>query len=133
MTLADRIFESRRAESELETQLEELGVPYEYIGWDDYDCSLELKGVANDYRLTKEAWSAIKAAGFAKVYVNHLDKWETHYTFSDSKEFDDGWRVSYPHKRKDGTANILVEKHIPNWPQEWFETGDVKIQKKERE
>jgi hypothetical protein len=39
----------------------------------------------------------------------------------------EGWRVSYPHKRKDDEKAILVEKIIPNWPQEWFDTGYAKV------
>ncbi len=127
-SIAQRLFDGSNAESELEEKLDEAGVKYEKLGFDYYDQSLELYDVPSDYRLSAEAQAIIHEAGFAMVYVNHLDKWETHYTF-DSGEFKpkDGWRVSYPHKRSDGTAGILVEKPIPRWPQEWFDSGYAKV------
>ena len=52
---------------------------------------------------------------------------------------DEGWRVSYPHKRSynenapdapyDGS--IWVEKPVPTWPQDWFDTGYVTIKSSE--
>lgn len=121
--LAQQLFDGSSAESQLEELLEDAGVPFERIGWDWYDCSLEIYGVPADYRLTPEARKVFADAGFAKCYVNHVDKWETHYGLGNSE----GWRVSYPHKRNDGNTSILVEQHIESWPQEWFDTGYVKI------
>ena len=72
-----------------------------------------------DYRLSAEIRRVISKAGFAVVYVNHVDKWETHYKLPDGE----GWRVSYPHKRGGGEKSILVEAVVPTWPKEWFDTG----------
>lgn len=127
--LAERLFTGSQAEAELEDVLDKAGVPYENLGWDGYDASVEIRGVPADYRLTNEAQQAIFDAGFSKAYVNHVDKWETHYTYDhrDAFKASDGWRVSYPHKRDDGKPGIWVEKHIPSWPKEWFDSGYVQI------
>lgn len=128
MTIAHRLFDGDMAKSELEDKLTEAGVPCDHIGWDYYDISLEIYEVPNDYRLSPEAQKVIFDTGFIKVYVNHLDKWETHYTWSsDEFVYQPGWRVSYPHKRADGTSGILVEKPVDSWPKDWFETGYVKV------
>ena len=128
--LSDKLFASKHAESELEDLLAEVGVEFERIGWDEYDCSLELYGVPADHRLHADMQRIIQSEGFGKVYVNHTDKWETHYTFG-HREFKEvkGWRVSYPHKRKDDTKGILVEEAIPSWPKQWFETGYARVVK----
>ena len=48
--LAERLFDSTFIKNEVE---EELGdIPFDRIGWDSYDGSLELYEVDNDYRLT---------------------------------------------------------------------------------
>lgn len=89
--LADRLFDAHRvigrAEGELYEELERLGVPVDDLGWDDYDESVELLGVAADYRLSVDAQRFLYEAGFQKVYVNHVDKWETHYTFNLTEPF----------------------------------------------
>jgi hypothetical protein len=129
MTLAQRLFESRakhpRAEKQLEQLLARVEVPFQSLGWDYYDGSVELHGVPVDYRLSLEAQRAIHEAGFVKAYVNHADKWETHYSFSPRDPFKEskGWRVSYPHKRGDDKKGILVEAVVDSWPKEWFDTG----------
>lgn len=131
-SIAERIFDGGFAESELEASINE--VPYEKLGCDDYDCSLELYGVPVDYRLTEPVQRIIKEAGFVKVYVNHVDKWETHYTWGHpDKPFSpvEGWRVSYPHKRGPEEKGIWVEKVIPTWPDKWFDTGYVLVKKPE--
>ena len=130
LSIAERMFAGSDAESELDVQLYEAGVQWERSGFDWYDCSLELYGVPPDYRLSADVQRIIHAAGFAKVYVNHEDKWETHYSwpvgaFKEAK----GWRVSYPHKRNDGTTGIWVEDFLPSWPKEWFDTGYALIKK----
>ena len=93
-TLSGRLFDSGHAECELEELLSCAGVEFERLGWDDYDCSVEIHGVAPEARLSVEAQKVIHAAGFAKAYVNHTDKWETHYSFppGDFAEVN-GWRV----------------------------------------
>lgn len=123
-SIAERMFDGFGAETELEDRLCALGAQFESVSHDEYDCSLELRGVADDYRLSEDAQRAIIAAGFAKVYVNHKNKWETHYSFKDCPV--KGWRVSYPHRRGD-EGPIWVEEHIPGWPQEWFSNGKVLI------
>lgn len=119
-TIAQRLFDATHAKAEIE---ESLTIEYEELGWDPYDESLEIYGVAPDIRLDGPQLQAIHEAGFHKVYVNHIDKWETHYTFA-----ADGstrpWRVSYPHKRGDG-GTIWVEEFPPGWPADWLETGYV--------
>lgn len=117
MGLAERLFDGGKAEAEVECLLDLAGVPYDHIGWDSYDHSLEIHEVPPDYRLSKDALKAIFDAGFLKIYVNHEDKWETHYPGA--------WRVSYPHKRRVDTKGIWVEEVPSSWPKEWIETGYV--------
>lgn len=126
--IAERLFAGTHAECQLEEQLYDTSVPYEKLGWDYYDCSLELYGVADDYRLPPDVQKIIFDAGFIKVYVNHVNKWETHYTWSkDGFAAVPGWRVCYPHRRGPDEKGIWVEEHIATWPQEWFEIGYVTI------
>ncbi len=129
-TIAERLFDSSSARAELEDQLEETGVEFTKIGWDWYDNSLEIYGVPDEARLSEAQQRICHAAGFSKVYVNHAgkDRWETHYGFKGAEfKVSKGWRVSYPHKRDDGSKDIWVEEHIAGWPAEWFKTGYVKI------
>lgn len=124
-TIAARLFDGRDAETELEDALEAAGVKFERLGWDYYDCSVEIHGAPAADRLSADAQRAIHAAGFVKAYVNHVDKWETHYGFKPREEFAEakGWRVSYPHKRGEDENGIWVEEVCKSWPREWFETG----------
>ena len=130
MNISDRIFNGERAKADLEDELWEAGVQFEEASYDDYDYSCELFDVAEDYRLSSEAQKILHEAGFAKVYLNHIDKWETHYTFEpgEYKEIK-GWRVSYPSKRGKDEKGILVEEPIESWPKEWFETGYAVVKK----
>lgn len=135
--LADRLFDmdadaeplDKTAEPDMAALLARLGVPHERIGWDYYDLSLELHGVPNDWRMPDDAQRTFSDEGFAKVYVNHQDGWETHYTWADPAAFapHPGWRVNYPHKRQKNDGQIWVEKHVASWPADWFETGYVII------
>lgn len=127
-SLAERMFDGFFAESHLEHLIDEAGAVYEKLAWDHYDCSLELHGCAPDFRLPVEAQKVVHGAGFDKCYVNHTDKWETHYSFR-SKEFQEskGWRVSYPHRRGEGEKGILIEEVCQSWPKEWFETGYCRV------
>mgnify|MGYP001570703632 CR=1 FL=1 len=118
--LADRLFAGRTAEGELEALLERHGVPFEELGWDGYDFSLEVRDAPPDYRMPRDVQDVLFKVGFLKVYVNHIDKWETHYDVNGSAK---GWRVSYPHKRRVDTKGIWVEEVVPTWPKEWFDTG----------
>lgn len=127
-SLAERLFDGGSARSEMEDQLEDAGVTLDRLGYDSYDCSLEIYGVPATQRLSEAAQRAVHAAGFAKVYVNHDDKWETHYGFRDAEfKVAKGWRVSYPHKRGKEEKSIWVEEFIHGWPQEWFDSGYVII------
>lgn len=125
--LADRLFDGDRAAADLEDALEEAGASFERLGWDHYDCSLELYGSPPDHRLSEQAQRVAHGAGFLKVFVNHTDGWETHYGFRPSEPFaiSAGWRVSRGHKR--GGGPTLVEADVPGWPREWFESGAVVI------
>lgn len=49
------------------------------VDFDDYDSSFEVYNIRNDYRATKEQCEAIFELGFAKFWIHHLDKAETHY------------------------------------------------------
>ncbi len=127
--LSEKLFDGGFAENELAHSLSESGVTFERLGWDHYDNSLELYGVEPEARLSAEAQKIIHAAGFSKAYVNHTDKWETHYSFPEPFAEKKGWRVSYPHRRGEAHGKIWVEEHIPTWPQDWFKTGYVIIRK----
>lgn len=125
-SIAERLYDGTAAECEIEDQLADAGVQFEKIGWDHYDWSLEIFDVPPDHRLSEEAQRFAHSAGFAKVYVNHTDGWETHYSLPrPGKEFAPikGWRVSYPHKRGPQENGIWVEEVCPTWPEEWFKTG----------
>ena len=127
--VAERMFDGSRAEGELEESLLDAGVSFDRLGWDSHDCSVELYGIPSDYRLSENAQRVIHAAGFGKAYVNHKDNWETHYHFKPNGDFSlsDGWRVSYPHKRGPQEKSIWVEKPMPDWPKNWFDSGYVVI------
>ena len=132
-SLSERLFDGGTAECELEELLDSAGVLYENLGWDHYDNSLELHGVPENYRLSIEGQKVIWEAGFSKVYMNHINKWETHYSFRQADhsngpfEESKGWRVSYPYKRGEENGAILVEKEVAGWPPEWFGTGYAKV------
>ena len=85
---AQKIFDGDdAAKSSLEEALDEAGCLYERIGWDPYDCSLELYDVPSDYRLTAAVQRVIHEARFTNAFVNHVDKWETHYAFKPNEVF----------------------------------------------
>jgi hypothetical protein len=121
-TIAERLFDSHYASSELEESLEGK-INFTGISWDWYDNSLEIHGSNPNDRLSLEVQKIVHAAGFSKVYVNHMDKWETHYSFVGDFKEQKGWRVSYPHKRGEGEKGIWVEEIVTYWPKEWFDTG----------
>lgn len=132
-SIAERIFDGGWAESELEMKLD---INFDHLGWDHYDNSLEIYEVADDDRLSPKDQQTIWEAGFSKCYVNHKNKWETHYSWwkAGNKQGEpfkpiDGWRVSYPHKRNDGDPATHVEAQPPSWPKSWFETGACIVKK----
>lgn len=93
-SLAERMFDGDKAASLLENRLLEAGLDFDRIRWDSYDGSLELDNVANEVRLSEAQQKLIHDSGFGKVYVNHQDKWETHYILGSKGEFKaiEGWR-----------------------------------------
>lgn len=122
--LSGRLFRGvKGAKGELEALLKSAGVPFKSLGWDSYDNSVEIHGVPAPYRLSEDAQGAVYRSGFSTAYVNHADKWETHYRFGPGDfVVSKGWRVSYPHKRGDDGV-IWVEEVVDTWPKEWFATG----------
>lgn len=109
---ADLMIDARVAESNFEDVLIAAGLTdWDTLGCDGYDQSLEVYKVQDDNRLTPEGVDAILGLGFAKIYVNHRDGWETHYS-GDNRS---GWR-----RRK-------TEKgfEMSHWPEGWGdpETG----------
>ena len=136
MGLADRLFAiqcwdeedgelpDKTAEQEMIAVLKTLGCPVERIGWDNYDGSIEIYTPDADWRMSAAVQGVLYDQGFIKAYVNHAgdDAWETHYSFGTAKGFiiSNGWRVSYPHKRKDDTGQIWVGALVPSWPKKWF-------------
>ena len=91
---------------EFEDKIKSFGVEFTKTGWDDYDMSLELYGVPPDTRLSEECQGFIHSNGFITVFVNHTDKWETHYNWKNPFKATDGWRVSYAHKNDVGITQI---------------------------
>lgn len=122
-SIAQKLFEAGRIESDLEGRLIDTGIDFSSLGWDFYDNSLEINGADPSDRLSDKAQQLIWNAGFSTVYLNHTDKWETHYQLSAKGIGRAGWRVSYPHKRGSEEKGIWVEKVPEAWPKEWFETG----------
>lgn len=114
---------AERGYTKIREALKAAGVTFRF-GWDDYDNSIELYDVPPDYRLPEHIQEIIHG-GASTAYVNHTDKWETHYHWDCSVKFkpSNGWRVSYPHKRGDDEKSIFVEEVVPSWPKDWFDTG----------
>lgn len=131
MTRADVIFNGIAEQGKLEDDLYDLGVLFEETSYDYYDCSIELYNVPNDYRLSEQVQRFLFDAGFLIVFLNHFDKWETHYHFYKDKNFPlKGFRVSYPNKRGKDEKGIWVEEIVPSWPKEWFKNGHVIVKEK---
>jgi hypothetical protein len=99
-TFADLLFDYQTALDEFEGNLLEVwGEQWDGLHGDRYDNSLELHNVESDARLDLAAQQVIFDAGFTKIYLNHKDRWETHYHW----DREVGWfspqsRVQYPHK-----------------------------------
>lgn len=106
-----QLFDGSHAEMVLADVLDDAGVTFGHMGWDYYDNSLELYDVPASYRLSDEARQICADAGFAVVYLNHVDQWETHYNLHEPTKKP--WRVSYPHKRGESEGNIWVEDADP--------------------
>jgi len=120
----EAIFAGSDAISEFEENLGDAGAIFDRTAFDRYDNSVELYEVPEDHRLPDAALRVIFDSGFSKVFVNHVDGWETQYSFGRG-EFTPpkGWRVSYPNKRGEKAGPILLEERCDSWPAEWFNTG----------
>ncbi len=105
MDIAESFFAHTRKQNDFEDALCEGGLNFNGIGWDDYDCSLEIYEVPDDMRLSESLQRFIFESGFIRAYVNHSDAWETHYSWWNTgtrmPEFkvQDGHRVKYPNKK----------------------------------
>lgn len=119
-TVAESMFDGHRAMCELEGN---ITIEFGHLGFDEYDNSLEIHDVPDDVRLDEASIAAIREAGFAVAYVNHQNKWETHYRFSSDPVKP--WRVSYPHKRGEEGGRVLVEEFPAGWPQSAHATTTV--------
>lgn len=108
---ADKHHEYHVLKDTFETTLYTLCLfEYERFSCDDYDGSIEFHGVMDDVRLNDAACAYLSGQGFSKCYLNHQNKWETHYSaLPTAKE----WRVSYPHKN--GGKGLLVEEIPESW------------------
>lgn len=104
------------------------GEDYDRLGTDDYDCSLEIRGAANDWRLSEAQQAYLFGAGFHKIYVNHSDGWETHYSASPVLPVR-GWRRRYVPDRTATTTNVIAGEPNPGyyeisyWPSGWDQPG----------
>lgn len=121
--ISSRIFDGAHAECELEDRMFDAGIKFERIGHDHYDNSLELYDVPVDHRLNEAQQRLISEAGFSKVYVNHVDGWETHYSWDWRIKWKParGWRRRYV---KDATAKTNRGDgpgyfEISYWPEGW--------------
>lgn len=96
-TFSERMEESLQIEGELADILfEELGMEdYETLWMDPYDNSLELSKVPSDYRFPPEKFDLIKSFGFSIIWLNHVDGYETMYTFWKDKDTTN-WENHYP-------------------------------------
>lgn len=121
-SIAERMFDGVTAENELEVLLADAGVKFERLGWDFYDCSVELHGVPPDDRLSSDVQRIVRDAGFMTAYVNHNDGWETHYTWKGA-EFAPvrGWRRHMVHEDQPGPSGVIGFKvmRISYWPDTW--------------
>jgi len=128
---ANIIFAGQRAKDTLEYSLLDADLEFERTSYDDYDRSMELYDIQNDYRITEEVRKIFVESDFSKIYMNHKDHWETHYNKKD--DFRKGWRVSYPRKRPEDGRGILVEEKPESWPEDWFKNGKGEIVGKQKE
>lgn len=130
ISIAQIIFDGDFQKLVLEDALDETGMEFERMSFDDYDRSVEFYDVKNDHRLNEKASKIILDAGFNIAFLNHKDKWETHY--NKGSEFKKGWRVSYPHKRGEEGGSILLEEDVEGWPKDWTKSGYVKVINKKK-
>ena len=126
-SLAQKIWDGQTARIILEDQFMNLNpeLPDIDFSFDEYDSSVEIDGLPDEFRLNKDSWRMFKEADFTVIYLNHKNGWETHYH---TKKYMNGWRVHYC--RENGQAqSIEVEEFPKSWPEEWLKTGYVQIKK----
>ena len=121
------------AESRFEEDLcEVLGGDFDRLGTDHYDASLEIYKVDDHVRLSEAAQRLIYDAGFGKVYVNHKDGWQTHYSWPGRDPFAPvkGWRRRWVADPAAKTTNVIGKElsaenagyyEISAWPTSWGE------------
>lgn len=83
-SFADELFRARRQLEIIECNLfdlivERLGDVVEDTSYDPGDESIELHEVQNTVRLTPEQLDGFWKLGFKRLWLNHLDGWETYY------------------------------------------------------
>lgn len=90
---AQKMFEGTFAEWKVADVIDRVFVDnWEDTGSDHYDESLEVYGVGNDFRPSKEGIEELLGCGFRIIYVNHKDGSETHY----SRTALEGWHRTDP-------------------------------------
>ena len=123
-SFSDIAFEFDAAENVFEHKLIEADDKFDYskLGWDSYDCSLEIYGVHPDYRMSEAVQKVISGEGFIVCYVNHTDGWETHYGFTKNLP-DKGWR------RKRTEKGFEISEWPEGWKgyENWLKTGYMTI------
>lgn len=135
-TLAEKWWANSAVVNEIEEGLwenEPTGFDFQTIRTDNYDSSIEIDGVPADYRLTQDQSDWLKKCGFDKIYVNHTDGWETHY----SPGSTNGWRRRYVSDPEAKTTNVIAgppnpgyfeTNHFPKgFPKDWLKTGYFRV------
>ncbi len=98
---------------------------YDRLGTDDYDASLEIHGATDDWRLDERQQRFLFGAGFATIYVNHKDGWETHYSARGKDLPVAGWRRRYVSDLSGPGDRVIVGDpdpgywEISHWPESW--------------
>lgn len=134
-TLAQQWFDVMEIESRIEDGILDAGLEdFDKIGGDWYDNSIEIYGVENDTRLNEATKRfLLEECGFSKVYVNHKDGRETHY----SSVNEPGWRRFWVKDESSKHDRVIVGEPDPGhwevsrfpegWPQAWLDNGYVVV------
>lgn len=128
-TFAQEWWDFRERQSEWEEGLYDLIGEFDFdkLGTDGYDCSLEIYKASDDLRLSAEAQAYCRDAGFGKVYVNHKDGWQTHYSELYDAELPlRGWR-----RKTNPKGGFFISYWPEGWNTErtadWLKTGYMTI------
>ena len=130
-SIAGKLWSANFMFNRFEEQLDHLVGEFERLGHDHYDQSLEIRETANDARLSEDAQRLIRDAGFCKAYVNHLDGWETHYSFGDRTLPVRGWRRRYVREPTSAYDRVIAGDPDPGyweisyWPEGWNSPGMI--------